>query len=631
MTARSRIHSLRALVAAALFCVSRGAAASEPGSEAVEASSPDPSSGWRIGEPTAVEVRGGAVTLRPPLGDPSSEVLVVVSSLARSPGPFPIRLEARAVDQAVPPDRAADGPIRTPALAPFPGSPAPTAPPKSAPAVRTFHMLVRDGDVGSASNYLAVKGRLRAVGRHVQVYVAAEDVDGVDPALLADLTGTFDDRIHPVAARAIGLAEDVDGDGRFTILLSSWLTRLGGGRNAVDGYVRVTDLDSSYPAPFGNRCDMMYLSTSLRPGPYLRTVMAHEYTHAVMFTRKSLQRRGAGAAGVEEGWLDEASAHLFEDLHGFAKSNLDYRVSAFLSRPERYRLVVDDYYAADLFRSHGNRGGTYLFLRWCADRYGPDLLPTLIGSKLRGTANLEAATGRSFADLYRRWSVALYMSGLDPRSVARKGDFTGYKSVDIRAPLDEWTLAGPRCSRVQPGGGADEWEAAGTSSHYAVVQGGGSEAVEIRIEAPPSARLQVTAVLLPHDLPRLSMTARSYVGKDGDVYLRASVRASEGRPVRLTTLSWEPRTPPPDARRSGPPPGRLDAPGMAAGFDGSELAAGAVKYSRPIRLPEVDVDSGPLVLKLIAVDAAGRRVAAWDEVDPSNEPPRRIRPLAGNQ
>jgi hypothetical protein len=399
----------------------------------------------------------------------------------------------------------------------------------------------------------------------------------------------------------------------------------------------VTDLDASYPAPFGNRCDMMYLSTALRPGPYLRTVMAHEYTHAVVFTRKSLHQAGtnregagarAGAGAEEEGWLDEGLAHLCEDLHGFARSNLDYRVSAFLSRPERYRLVVDDYYAADLFRSHGNRGSTYLFLLWCADHYGPDLLPTLIGSNLRGTANLEAATGRSFADLYRRWSLALFMSGLGPDGLASTDDFTGYKSVDVRAPLDAWTLAGPRAARIAPGAKADDWDASGTSSHYAVVRGGGSKAVEVRVSGPPEAHLQVTAVLLPRDLPRLSMTARSYVGRDGAVYARATVREEDGRPVRLTTFAWEPLVPPPDARRAGTPPGRLDATAVAAEFHGADLAAKAVKHSRPIRLPKVDAYSGPLVLKLIGVDAKGRRIAAWAELDPSGDADRDLRPLA---
>ncbi len=196
----------------------------------------------------------------------------------------------------------------------------------------------------------------------------------VAPATLRDLVATFDEHVFPDAAARFGPAVDVDRDGRFTVLFSSGLARLADGKVSVNGFVRGADLDLRLGAPFGNRCDMMYLSTGLEAGPHLRTVVAHEYTHAVSFSRKVL---GNPAGPEEDGWLDEALAHLVEDAQGFSRSNLDYRVSAFLSRPERYRLVVDDYYASDLFRSHGNRGATYLFLRWCVDRYGPGLVEAL--------------------------------------------------------------------------------------------------------------------------------------------------------------------------------------------------------------------------------------------------------------
>ena len=184
----------------------------------------------------------------------------------------------------------------------------------------------------------------------------------------------------------------------------------------MDGFARGADLDLDPSGrPFGNRCDMVYLNAGLKAGPHLRTVLAHEYTHAVTFSRKALRRRppGVRSPSEEEGWLDEAIAHLVEDAFGFSRSNIDYRVSAYLTQPERYRLVVDDYFSADLFRSHGNRGATYLFLRWCVDRHGPGLLDALVRSDLRGVENLEAATGSTFPDLFRRWTVALYLSGLD--------------------------------------------------------------------------------------------------------------------------------------------------------------------------------------------------------------------------
>ena len=71
-------------------------------------------------------------------------------------------------------------------------------------------------------------------------------------SLIQELIVTFDDRIHPLLASRVGTACDVDGDGRFTILLSSWLDYLGGGRYPVDGFVRVADLDPAYQRPFSN-------------------------------------------------------------------------------------------------------------------------------------------------------------------------------------------------------------------------------------------------------------------------------------------------------------------------------------------------------------------------------------------
>ncbi|AMV35876.1 hypothetical protein [Planctomyces sp. SH-PL62] len=615
MTDRSRFRALRASAAAllALGLSASGAGLAPWGDARSSASSPPPSSrissplppvDWRPREPVPIAVRDGFATFDAPNdGEAGGDLLVVVSSLAPEPGPFSVRLSARGVDRARPPERAPESPIREPALTP-PRPPADVAAPLLPPEPhRDFHVMVREGDVGGASNYQKVRGTLRAIGERVQVYVAEEDVERVDAETLADVVDTFDAHVRPVAARTIGLADDADGDGRFTVFFSSWLARLGGGRHAVDGYVRVTDLDPGYPAPFGNRCDMMYLSTDLRAGPHLRTVMAHEYTHAVVFTRKCLHRGAdAGTAIEEEGWLDEALAHLCEDLHGFTRSNLDHRVSAFLSRPERYRLVVDDYYAADLFRSHGNRGSTYLFLRWCADRYGPDLLPTLAGSGLRGAASLEAATGRAFEDLFRDWTTELYLEADGSPSPA----FTGFRTGGSDGP---WLPAGPRPTRVEIDGEPDVWEAAGTSPHYAIIDGGGAKAVEVRVEGPDAARLQVTAVRLPRS-SRLAMSARTYTAANGDVMLRVSAREQGGGVVKLLALGWEPLTPPADPRRSPTLPGRLVADDLAEALGGVEIPADATLDSRPIRLGDVP-PSIPLVVKLLGRDARGLPVTAW--------------------
>ncbi len=600
MTKRSWRRSLRA-TAWALWALGSIATAPRP---AVADAPPF----HRLGAPVPIAVRDGVAEFDVPADAPAGDLLVVASSLARAPGPFPMRLSTRVVERATSPELAEETPARPPRLlAPAAAADAPAAllPPESR---RAFHVMTREGDVGVAANYEKVEGTLRALGRRVQVYVADDDWNLVDDATVADVVETFDAHVHPVAARTIGLAEDADGDGRFTVFFSSRLARLGGGRNAVDGYVRVTDLDPAFPPPFGDRGDVMHLSASLRAGPFLRTVVAHEYTHAVVFTRKCLHRPiDSGTVVEEEGWLDEALAHLVEDLHGFGRSNVDYRASAFLSRPERYRLVVDDYYAADLFRGHGDRGSTYLFLRWCADRFGPDLLPTLVGSELTGTANLEAATGRRFDDLFRAWTFELFAR-------ADGEAFAGYRDSTVATP---WPAAGPRPSRVSEGG-ADVWEAAGTSPRYVLIDRDPGKAVRVRVEAPIAADLQVTAAVLPAS-PRLELSARVHPAADGGLVLRASVRERGGIPARLAALAWEPATPPPDPHRSPIQPGRLDPDQFRAAFGPAAVPADGALDSRPIRLP-LGALAGPAVVKLLALAPDGRPVTAWATLDDAPPP-----------
>jgi hypothetical protein len=196
-----------------------------------------------------------------------------------------------------------------------------------------------------------------------------------------------------------------------------------------------------------------------------------------------LEAEPGASPNDEEGWLDEALAHLVEDLHGFSRSNLDHRVDAYLAAPERYRLVVADYYADSLFRSHGHRGAAYLFLRSCADRFGPGLLPALVRSKQTGIANLESATGTRFEELFRQWSVAQYAEQLG--------------TAETRAGL-------PRATTLEVDGAAQRWAAQGTTSHYATLAGtdaaGRGRTVEVEVIGVPRAELQVTVVRLPADV-----------------------------------------------------------------------------------------------------------------------------------
>jgi len=567
---------------------------------------------WKEGATVPVSVTNGHAHFDVPEMDRGASVLVVVSSLSKQPGPYEVQMTARPTEILKPLSLANDGVKRSPAALASKPVTLPPPPDLSPPSERTFHLLVRDGDAASASNYVPVVGVLRAVGDRVQVYVDAQDLDRVGEPVLGDVVATFDNHVFPVASKTMGHARDIDGDGRFTVLMSSWLNRLAGGRHSVDGFVRGADLDPDLRAPFSNRCDMLYLNATMQPGPHLRTILAHEYTHAVTYTSKTFTGPAGERIGQdEEGWLDEALAHLGEDLHNFSRSNLDYRISAFLSCPERYQLVVEDYFAADLFRSHGNRGGTYLFLRWCADRFGEGLLPTLVRSNRRGAENLELATGMTFAALYRAWSTSLYWNGLNSGRYLDQGR----RSLDVRSPLDGWQLAGPRASTLVPDGQPHTWKAAGTSSHYVVVEPTRQGPINIEVKGSAEAALQVSAIPLPRDLPHLDLQLGATTDRDGTLLLRARLSERRGTPVSISGIAWEPLVPAANPHASGARRGGLERTTLTQAFDSDRVPAMGKLQSRPIRLEGFHSGDGPLVVKVLGIDAKGRRVAAWGEID----------------
>ena len=176
-------------------------------------------------------------------------------------------------------------------------------------------------------------------------------------------------------------------------------------------------------------------------------------------------------------------------------------------------------------------------------------------------------------------------------------------------------MAGPRYGRVSPGGPADCWEAVGTSSHYIVIDGSQTGAVEIEVAGPSQAEIQVTAVPLGDDQARLSLTLESSRGPSGELGIRACVAERNGVPVRLSALSWEPLVPGPRPHVDGRYSGRLDMLGLAASFGTSCVRPGGELRSGPIRLSGISRETGPIVIKVVGTDRNGRRVSAWADVN----------------
>jgi len=476
------------------------------------------------------------------------------------------------------------------------------------PPRRLFYLFAGENNFQDAAGYVTITGELRAAGRHCQVYVDRDERDSQGlRQTAADVVRTFDDEIYPRARQAFGRAVDVDRDGRFTVLLTGWLGKLANGKVALGGFVHGSDFYRDVAGPYGNRCDMMYLNADLRPGPYLHTLLAHEYTHAVVFSEHVF---GGCLTGVtrpdEEGWLNEGLAHLAEDLHGYSWANLDYRVSAFLSDPERYQLVVPDYYRAGLWRSHGNRGATYLFLRWCADGFGPGLPAELTQSSLNGTANVETAAQQRFEELFRQWSAALALAG----TRLPAGAVPPLRRLDLHGPLAGRLLCGPRYRPVPLAGGHEEIRLAGTGAAYLLLHSPAGCRSRLVIDAGPDADLQVSLLQVPSPAARLSLRHEVLEGPKPSVRLALTCHDAA---VTLEGAAWERLVP--AANRPEDTSYRPEAAadqGSRDWFGDPHLKAGETRSSAAIPLPAARERGDGIVFKVAATDAAGHRVAAWD-------------------
>jgi hypothetical protein len=523
---------------------------------------------------------GRAVVVMPPgEGDGQRRVLATISVLDRDLGPHDVSIRARAVagdgDDAVTPVVAArplarpmDHLIPDVSAARVVGVPAPS---------REFHLMVREDDPAQASSYVPIRADRVGIGRRVAIYADRRDLDRIRSEVVELIVRTFDEVIEPHAAACWGHADDIDGDGRFAVVLTSWLGRLGGGPLAVDGLVRAADLDPRVEPPFGNRADVLFLDAGLEPGPHLQTVLAHEYAHAVAASVRA--RCPAPRGRDEEGWLDEGLAYLVEDEFGFSRSNLDPRVLRFLATPEAHPLLVGDYYQAGLFRSDGPRGASYDFLSWCAGEVGRDaMIGRLIRSPDRGLDNLQKAVGAPFADLLRGWACDRVLGASRPDE-----------------PIQPW----PRCVEIDAGSTPDHASIAGTGTRFVIARIG-PEATRIEATARPGTSLLLTCAEMPADLP--DFTASAHAGPDATIALSLAFRGDRG--ARVEGVRWV----------------SLDAPPSSSGTEWGAIGPGDLAFDRGVHalsLRLTDPPPGPrrIALAVIVRDREGGRATAWTEVD----------------
>ncbi len=328
-----------------------------------------------------------------------------------------------------------------------PGAPAATADFK---VLRSVSLPLND-----PASYRLVTADLKYTGSHVLLYVDVTTPPANITQSEAEAFGrVFDENIYPTNRATFGNESDINGDGRVAILMSpavNLLTDPGSAstRGFIAGYFLPNDLlPGLVPAGATNAMEVFYTIVPDPTGefgnvypkdkviPIIEGVLAHEFQHMIIFNyRVLIYGHGVSGLYIEDIWLDEGLAHIAEDVNGYAQSNIA-RANLFLADPGSVTLI----YGGD---SLEERGASFLFLRLLGDRFGASVFRSLVQSRNIGTANIEAATGSRFKELFADWSAALYLSGRgitdDPRfnyaSIDIQGDFNPpYVAVGVISP-----------------------------------------------------------------------------------------------------------------------------------------------------------------------------------------------------
>ena len=307
---------------------------------------------------------------------------------------------------------------------------------------RAFDIHVGPGSYDDAASYARVTGRVASESESVRVFLDQQQpFDQTTQDTADEIASLLESRIIPRCRELLGTHADVDGDGKLAVLLTRVLDRVSAGQS-LGGFVRASDFRREASPPFGSHADVIYLNSQVvSRGEHLHTLLAHEYTHAVCFSERWRREATGKRVPDEEDWLTESIAHVAEQRHHAGWSNLDHRIARYLRDPASAPLVVPDAARAGLWRDPGCRGASYLFLQWCVDQFGDDFLRDLIHSPHRGRANIEHAAGVPFAELFRRWSIAVWEAG---RTESRDDIATGgYRSLSLHGRLGDVTLSGP--------------------------------------------------------------------------------------------------------------------------------------------------------------------------------------------
>ncbi|APZ91636.1 hypothetical protein [Fuerstiella marisgermanici] len=304
-----------------------------------------------------------------------------------------------------------------------------------------------------------------AASSRVTVFAEVDslDPDSPDRISLGKLAETIVEMVEGGILRhvesRIGPIVDVDDDGRLSILLcelsDNWLAD--DPQEPIRGCVRQSDFLQPL-SPFEG--DAVYLDSRISNRQQLKAVLAHELTHAAVFSvaAQSPERH----AGMPN-WLNEAVAHIVELEVCPDSPNLRKRFADFHRHPNHFPVVQPDNASLLATRRGPSRAAGCSFVASALSGRSPTDLSRLVATAMQHPQPLERLTGRDFAEMFRDWTL---------------GQLTAYRLHAV--------------NQLEASGETGEsLSLAGTSFAIAAAV---DQIRSLQLEFPQTARLQITVV-----------------------------------------------------------------------------------------------------------------------------------------
>ncbi|HEX6574634.1 MAG TPA: hypothetical protein VF042_06645 [Gemmatimonadaceae bacterium] len=337
-----------------------------------------------------------------------------------------------------------------------------------------IQMKLPDITVNGCTTFTPVTARVVYVGaKGIMLEDTSNPLKGQVDTVYTRLGKEFDDVMFPILSENFGnpliLDAQLNNDGAMYMLFSTKVNTMGNG--LIAGYVSDADLFTTGQCPSSNVAEVFYARAPTTLGgttgepnatwDFTRSIgstMIHEAKHLTSFAAKMAQPGFSGVKPAQDGWLEESSAEVAQELWNRAaysygpKSNVDYAATISREvRPSTYGTPMNMFnalawlynYMSDT-ESHSLVGSVapgdvtfygsgWAFLRWVIDAYAtsePEFLTAMTRDISHfGIANIENLTGKSFAQLLSEYSLALVLD-----------DYPGFTPAEAKYSFPSWNL-----------------------------------------------------------------------------------------------------------------------------------------------------------------------------------------------